>query len=454
MKKVLVIVFCFFCLASSATHLRCGHIALSHISGLTYEVKIIVYTNLGSPVKFSDGTLSFGDGTSLQTPTTENTSFAPGIGLVTFTTTHTFPGAGDYKLTYVERNLTAGILNIANSVNTPFYLEASASLDPAVPYFSPDFLAPPIFRQAVGKPFSLSHMAVDKNDYQLRYQLVSPLYPTLTSYSFPENLKVNYYNGLVTWDTKFMGRVDIIGEFLFAIRTLQLDKNGKKVGDVIRSFQVVVDDFATGEISVSNPTTDVNGKVFVPQGKSKAIKVIAEANSKAMAWQVFHDINIAPNVSFLQYDSSADSKFYKVASVRLTASPSTLRDNPYIVTLRAESTVNNIKTYRDVSFLFFTKDIDLPPVVDKIDNPTVVTATEPDNELSVYPNPFHSVINIKASETRNLSSYEIVDSMGRQLFQNNFYSSDAVDTSNLPPGLYILKFKKNGTSLQLKILKE
>ena len=78
---------------SQATHLRAGEITVERVScnGLTFRITITAYTNLGSPVKFSDGTLNFGDGSTMQTPTIDNIirpELGAGIGYVQFQTTH------------------------------------------------------------------------------------------------------------------------------------------------------------------------------------------------------------------------------------------------------------------------------------------------------------------------------------------------------------------------------
>jgi Secretion system C-terminal sorting domain len=453
MKKWFAILLCFFSLTANATHLRCGNLSLKHVSGLTYEIKIIVYTNTGSPVRFSDGTLNFGDGITLQTPTIENTIISSGLGTVAYAVRHTFPATGTYTITYSERNLAANILNIANSVNTPFYLETSVFLDAAVPYFSPDFLAPPIFWQAAGKPFSLSQIATDKNDYQLRYQLTSPLSPDLTSFKMPETLSVNYYNGQVTWDTKYKDGF-YSGEYLFALKIIQLDKNGKKIGDLIRSFQVVLEDI-DGEITLGNPIKDENNKVFVPQGKNKSIKVWAEAGAKQVNWEAFSDNIIAANFSFSQYDSTSGSKNYRVASIGLTATPSILRDNPYMITLRAQTAVNEIKLFRDLSLLFFTKDITLPTPPSPPPPPTpVVTATEfNSNEINVYPNPFANFISLK-SNPNNLSEVEIVNASGQSVFRKEVSGDILIETPFLPSGFYILRVKNEYSVNYFKIVKE
>jgi len=93
------IVFFFLCFVhfSQATHLRAGEITVQRNScnGLTFTITITAYTNLGSPVKFSDGTLNFGDGTTTQTPTIDNIirpELGAGIGYVQYIAPpHTFP---------------------------------------------------------------------------------------------------------------------------------------------------------------------------------------------------------------------------------------------------------------------------------------------------------------------------------------------------------------------------
>ena len=62
--------------SAQATHLRAGEITLERVSctDLTFKITITVYTDTGSPIKFGDGKLDFGDGTKpLTTQTIDNT---------------------------------------------------------------------------------------------------------------------------------------------------------------------------------------------------------------------------------------------------------------------------------------------------------------------------------------------------------------------------------------------
>jgi len=65
-----------------------------------------MYTDTGSPIRFGDGELRFGDGTApFITPELANT-FPPElnlpqeVGFVTFTIEHTFPGPGRYVISW------------------------------------------------------------------------------------------------------------------------------------------------------------------------------------------------------------------------------------------------------------------------------------------------------------------------------------------------------------------
>ncbi|MFM7852180.1 MAG: gliding motility-associated C-terminal domain-containing protein, partial [Flammeovirgaceae bacterium] len=102
---------------------------MKKVSGLKFLVTINVYTNTGSPVKLGDGKLNFGDEIIHTLPTQESTSFAPDIGFVSYSIEHTYQKSGQYTISYIEKNLESGTLNIVNSINTPFYLETSAYLD-------------------------------------------------------------------------------------------------------------------------------------------------------------------------------------------------------------------------------------------------------------------------------------------------------------------------------------
>ena len=433
---------------SEATHLRAGQITLKQVSELTYTVTLKIFTNTGSFIRFGDGELNFGDGSSvLITPTLDNSATPdPKIGVVNYSITHTFPGVGTFVISYMEPNLDAGIINIANSVETRFYVEAKISLVSGRNCSSPEFLTEQFSEQPIGKAYAFSNQAIDKNDYRLTYQLASPLAPGKASFTVPEGMSINYYNGLVEWDTKFSGAL-VTGEYLFGVRVTQYDNGGKEVGYVMRTFQILLADVSS-EISTMTSITDPNRKVIATGGKSRTIRAVVTDNllSNEIKWSVFYDNKIASNVSFTQYDSLTGAKKMKVGLLMLNPTAAIVRDNPYSITLRGTSITAAGQFSKDISYLFFTKDIELPSVITAVKDKSK-------KQFQAYPNPFSHFI--RADEMNGMSECEFIltDIAGQVVFSSKGKMINSIETSDLAPGMYVLQMKNGEGAQQQKLVK-
>jgi CHU_C Type IX secretion signal domain len=170
-----------FAFSANATHLRAGEITLERVSctDLTFRITITVYTDLGSPIKFGDGLLDFGDGSKpFTTPTIDNTrrpDLGSEVGTVSFTTIHTFGGPGKYVISYLEANRNAGILNMTNSVETRFYVETQIIIDPFLGCSNtPRLLVPPIDKGCTGAAFYHNAGAYDPDGDSISYEMTIP----------------------------------------------------------------------------------------------------------------------------------------------------------------------------------------------------------------------------------------------------------------------------------------
>ena len=179
-------------LTSNATHLRAGEITIARNScnSLVFDITITVYTNLGSPIRFGDGNLDFGDGSPIhKTPTLANTprpDLGPEIGIVIYTISHVYGGPGRYIISYNEANRNGGILNMFNSVETKFYLESSINIDPFLGCDnSPRLLVPPIDEACTGAKWTHNPGAYDPDGDSLSYEFTIPKYE--------KGLEVNHY---------------------------------------------------------------------------------------------------------------------------------------------------------------------------------------------------------------------------------------------------------------------
>ncbi len=271
---VLVLCLVFFAFFSvEATHLRAGEITVTRESctSLTFIITITVYTNTGSEIKFGDGELDFGDGSAIFiTPSINNTlrpDLGPAIGTVSYSTTHTYSGPGRYVISYLEPNRNAGILNMANSVETRFYLESTVNIDPFLGCDnSPRLTVPPIDKACTGQAWyhnpgaydpdgdSLSYeftipklnKGIDVNNYRAPnakefYDRVGINYGTANeAKNGPPTFKINPSTGTIIWDAP-----GAPGEYNIAF----VIREWRKVSDiwinqgyVIRDMQIIVED--------------------------------------------------------------------------------------------------------------------------------------------------------------------------------------------------------------------
>ncbi len=187
MRKVcfyfLLTVLVLFSVKAKATHLRAGDITLTRLSCSSYQYTITlhVYTKWGTPVKFGGGTLSFGDGSkplttsSVPNPPEIAQTDDGGVGEVIYPVNHTYPGPGVYTITYYEQNRNAGILNIDNSVETPFFIQTQIVIDPLLGCDNtPELLVPPIDQGCTGVAWFHNPGAFDPDGDSLSYELFVP----------------------------------------------------------------------------------------------------------------------------------------------------------------------------------------------------------------------------------------------------------------------------------------
>ena len=162
-----------------ASHLRAGEITARRINcSLEYEICITVFTNTETTIRFGDGILDFGDGTFFSPPQVENTirpDLGPNIATVQYCKRHTFPGLGQYKISYLEQNRNGGILNMFDSFNTTFFIESVINIDPFLGCDNTPFLlVPPVDKACTGVAWFHNPGAYDIDGDSLSYELAVP----------------------------------------------------------------------------------------------------------------------------------------------------------------------------------------------------------------------------------------------------------------------------------------
>jgi hypothetical protein len=296
---LLILIFLFAASVNTfATHLRAGNILLKRDSkcSLGFEITILVYTRdtqKDSDVLFGgDGVvIDFGDGNVEEVPIGKNHLIDPDreIAWASYTTYHTYGGAGRYTISYREPNRNEGVLNMYDSRDTEFYLETTVD----VTYCNTPITltVPPIDRGCKGKTWFHNAGAYDPDGVDsLSYQLVIPFqdrglpvaeykdpsdksfYPT--NYATgneagnkPPTFKIDAHDGTITWDAP-----GAVGEYNIAFVIIEYTKvNGhwREVTRIRRDMQIIIEDCKD-----KRPDLDVPKDICIQAGDSlkKVIK--------------------------------------------------------------------------------------------------------------------------------------------------------------------------------------
>ena len=242
MRRILIYTLLLFnAVPLLATHQRAGEITYTHEGGLTYKFTITTYTYTPSQADRPIIEIFWGDGTSTEISRSVNRPLENDIKLNQYTASHTFPAAGTYSITFEDPNRNAGIVNIPNSVNIPFFLETILIIHPFLgSNSSPQLQNDPIDNGCTNVLFCYNPGAYDPDGDSLAYSLVlcrgfEGL--DIPGYSYPSaanSLSIDPYTGDLVWDYPLM-----TGEYNIAIK-IQEFRNGILIGSVVRDMQITI----------------------------------------------------------------------------------------------------------------------------------------------------------------------------------------------------------------------
>ncbi len=279
MRKLGLLLFftLLFCVDGFSTHNRAGEITYKHISGLTYEFTVTIFADPNSPaISRKEIEINWGDNTKadslIVSPNTVDV--VPGSVVKRFwTSRHTFPGPGSYRVSVTDLNRNGGVDNISNSSSVPFYIESLLRISPIGNFFnnSVELRNDPIDDACVGQTFVHNPGAVDQDGDSLAYS-ISPSYglngDVAPGYFFPPastSISVNPQTGDLVWQNPTQA-----GLYNIAILIKEY-RNGILLGEVLRDLQIVV------YVGCNNtpPTISVNRNYCVEAEKALLIPVNA-----------------------------------------------------------------------------------------------------------------------------------------------------------------------------------
>lgn len=233
-----------------ATHQRAAEITFRHVSGLTYEVRVITFTYTSSPADRPTLDIGWGDGTYSTLLRTQKTNLPDNISLNVYeydpgngatTNRHTYSSPGTYVIFMEDPNRNLGVVNIPNSVNVPMYVETKLIINPFLgTNNSPVLLNPPIDVGCVNQVFVHNPGAYDPDGDSLSFRMVNCKTAggiDIPGFFLPQasnSFTINAVSGDVVWDTPVMQ-----GEYNIAF-VVEEWRKGALIGSVTRDMQIEI----------------------------------------------------------------------------------------------------------------------------------------------------------------------------------------------------------------------
>ncbi len=268
-KSVMGIVFLFYSLNVTASHIKGGEIRIEKANGpvLNYTIFLTLYADTGSSVSFESGILKLEEGIAIETTEANGSPTISTIDASTekyvFTYTHTFSSPGSYTLSYEVDGRNLGIVNVGVASNTSFYIESQIIIDPFLGINQQPLLTfDPIDNAVTGKTFFHNLGVYDPDGDSISYQVIFPKQAqneNIAEYSFPNDrlhyegsnydvanevgdgppgFSIDAITGLLIWDAP-----GTIGEYLITIKLEEWRRiEGKwlSIGFITRDMQLLV----------------------------------------------------------------------------------------------------------------------------------------------------------------------------------------------------------------------
>ena len=240
-KLVLLFGFVLLWNAGFSTHQRAGEITYRHVGGFTYEFTIVTYTYTPSTADRPEIEIFWGDNSSSVVTRQSKIPIGPDISENKYVVLKTYSSAGIYSVTFEDPNRNAGIINIPNSVNIPFFIETIIVISPFLgPNSSPLLLTPPLDNGCVGVTYFHNIGAYDPDGDSLSYKLINcrgldglPI-PGYVLPQASEFITIDAVTGNLTWETPITQ-----GEYNIAILISEY-RRGIFIGSVVRDMQITI----------------------------------------------------------------------------------------------------------------------------------------------------------------------------------------------------------------------
>lgn len=352
----------------NATHNRSGQITFEHLYGNTYRFTVTTCTKTSSEADRPELEILWGDGTKDTIPRAD-IDFISGYDAQKnfYYGTHTYAGPGTFTVSVEDPNRNSGVVNIDNSVNTPFCIETEIVISPFVgDNDSPIFSTCPCPEYGcLNIPYYYNVGAYDPDGDSLSFAIVPCKgedcleMPIPSKYQYPNTvggglLSIDSELGTLTWDSP-----TITGEYNFAILISEY-RSGVLLSRILHDVQVTIQACSNlpPEIEPFPDTCIFAGDTLFRQ----VIAIDTDYNSFANRVNLTADgepFDISPNNATFDLDPNyTNDQDSAVGYFEWIPDCSDVRANPYKVFFTAEDN-DPSQSFRDL-FIWRIK-VNAPP---------------------------------------------------------------------------------------------
>lgn len=350
--KKFILLLCLFLLFFSktyATHIRGGDLTARRLpgAGLTYEFTLTIYRDVTGVPADERVEFDFGNGEKAEVRLTSTQDVGNQTEKLLYITTYTFAGPGEFKVGVGIRNRNPNVLNIPNSINTPFYIESTFLISPFLGLNSAPILTYPILDFGASRQIFIHNPgAFDPEGDSLSYELTvckRDVGRNVEGYSFPETLfgatnqagtgpatlKIDPLTGDLIWDAPLQP-----GQYNVAFFVNEW-RNGIKISSINRDIQIII-----RENPNRPPVLIIPQDTCVIAGSSLTRNIIAtDPDRDFITLQAFGELfqNRAPgNRATFDTLLSQSTAGRRVGTFRWQTICTDVRREPYNVVFRAE----------------------------------------------------------------------------------------------------------------------
>ena len=458
--------------SSFATHNKGGEITYRHLSGLTYEIKIITYTHTTGVSIQADrpvlDSISFGDNSIASF---DRTGFidlsgdpnAPdNIRVNTYIHTHAYPGEGQYTISMSDPNRNEGVLNIPNSVNVPFSVQTDIAVyDPLIHCVNNSVIPSltPIFLSSAATPYVHNVAAFDPDHDSLSFELIpcsSYLNLPIAGYAFPAGITINSANGEIKWNQN-----NILGSYNIAVKISEW-RQQIKVGSVVRDFEIVVSPINStyhfGNTNSIPVDADGNYAMTIQPGDSINLSFYFEDTIPQYVSLRTLEETFNSNAPVITVDSSSILHRALVTFHWIPDSTQS-RNNPYIFVFRGKTDGGFYPVETDLSLMVFVNGThtDSCPSFPDFYRSVLPTPDTTVFSVLIFPNPTHEKISIQFNSTYSQPDFDLYDATGNKIRSFSKISSGfELSMKGLSKGVYLYKLSTSSGDIlsKGKLIKE